>query len=170
MTVRESVNLYVLSSRDFLRLGGGDSLWSCLESAKRVDSLPRYTVEMFCILTDFLACECGVRLPGTKRVVGKLNLDGISAVVDCFTPNDLRTLRTKLSKVSTDPANTWYHWHEPPTEDTRGGFFGYGLVVEHHKQHEYRGIEYLWRQADHAMGEDDYLVIVAAEPNATDIM
>ena len=151
--MRGSVNSYILSSRDFLRLGTGVWFWSGMESAAWVDSLPGYTKEMFDILTDFLAAEYGINLPGTKRLIGSLCVDGATASVHCFTLDDVRTLRTKLAKVA-------HRWHEPPISDTRGSFFGYLLELEHHEQYEYNGIAYLGRQADHVTSKDDYLVIV----------
>jgi hypothetical protein len=117
---------------------------------------------MFDILTDFLAAEYRNRLPRTKRLIGRLCLDEATTSVECFTRHDLRTLRTKLVKAG-------HHWHEPPISDTRGSFFGYLLELEHHEQHEYSGIAFLGRQADHVTGEDDYLVIVGTEPSAANM-
>jgi len=154
------VNSDLLPRTDFLRLGTGVSFWSVLASAIRVDSLPGYTRQMFEILADFLASENRVALPGTKRVIGSLNLDGVAASVECFTQHDARVLSTRLAKSSFgDDRNR-------PVVGTRGQFFGYALQVDRHEEYEYAGIEYLKRQVEHIHGNVEYLIIVAVEANA----
>jgi hypothetical protein len=121
-----------------------------------VDCLPDYNLAMFATLGDFLWCECGVRLPGLKRIIGKLNLDGVPALVECFTRHDLSVLRTAFAK-------SWISRRERPTTTTRGDFFSYDLTVDRHEEHEYNGIEYLRRQSGHVQDDDQYLLIVAAD-------
>lgn len=118
-----------------------------------VDSLPRYTAEMWSILTDVVLQEWfGLRLPPSKLPwQGPLYASQGCRFLYCLDRSYARQVKADIYR---------HYFSLDRGAESISIFAGYGLAIPDDLERERDGMAFLARQAEHFRSLDDYLFIV----------